>query len=271
MLRVEKTLSERLGIPLRGGEMVQPWAREVSAGTDGTPLALRFRFEIGNLPSGPMQLALEQPHEFAITLNGHDIPAPTGSAWFIDPCLRTMMLPPGALRAGTNTLEFRCRYREGVDLEAVFLLGAFGVRPGPGSQVTLTELPARLGPGDWTQCGLPFYSGRIRLQGPVGSARRLVLAPLGAATLVVRNPDNGKSQILPWAPFACDLDGLVDAQGLVEVEWVLTRRNTLGPLHLTPMDPPSIGPTSFRSEGASWSVDFQLVPVGLQEPPVVES
>ena len=271
ILRVEKAVSERLGIPLRGGQMVQPWAREPSADTDGTPLALRFRFEIGNLPQAPVQLALEQPHEFATTLNGNVIPAPTGDAWFIDPCLRTVTLPPDVLRTGTNTLELRCRYREGVDLEAVYLLGAFGVRPGPGSQVTLTELPARLGPGDWTRCGLPFYSGRIRLQMPVGSARRLVLSPLGAATLVVRNTANGKSQILPWAPFACDLDGLADAEGLVEVEWVLTRRNTFGPLHLTPMDPPMVGPTQFRSEGEQWSDDYQLIPVGLQQPPIIES
>jgi hypothetical protein len=271
ILRVEKAVSERLGIPLRGGQMVQPWAREPSADTDGTPLALRFRFEIGNLPQAPVQLALEQPHEFATTLNGHEIPAPTGDAWFIDPCLRTVTLPPDVLRTGTNTLELRCRYREGVDLEAVYLLGVFGVRPGPGSQVTLTELPARLGPGDWTRCGLPFYSGRIRLQMPAGSARRLALSPLGAATLVVRNPANGKSQILPWAPFACDLDALADAEGLVEVEWVLTRRNTFGPLHLTPMDPPMVGPTQFRSEGEQWSDDYQLTPVGLELPPVVES
>ena len=271
ILRVEKTLSERLGVPLRGGQMVQPWAREESTANQGTPLGLRFRFEVKGVPGSPVQLALEQPHEFGITLNGKMIPAPSGEAWFIDPCLRTVTLPSHTLQTGTNILELQCRYREGIDLEAVYLLGSFGVRPGPGSRVTLTELPARLGVGDWTRCGLPFYSGRIRLQLPVGSARRIALSPQGAATLVVRNPANGKSQILPWAPFACDLDGLVDAQGLVEVEWVLTRRNTFGPLHLTPIPQPAIGPTHFRSEGNHWSDDYQLVPVGLQKSPVIES
>ena len=271
ILRVEKTLSERLGIPLRGGQMVQPWAREDSTTAEGTPLTLRFRFDAEHLPESPLQLALEQPHEFSITLNGKNIPSPSGEAWFIDPCLRTATLPPGALQTGTNILELQCRYREGIDLEAVYLLGSFGVRPGPGSCVTLTELPARLGVGDWTRCGLPFYSGRIRLQLPVGSARRLALSPLGAATLVVRNPGSGKSQILPWAPFACDLDGLVDDGGLVQVEWVLTRRNTFGPLHLTPIEQPAIGPTHFRSEGTAWSDDYQLMPIGLKEPPVIES
>jgi hypothetical protein len=88
---------------------------------------------------------------------------------------------------------------------------------------------------------------------------------------VVRNPGSGKTQILPWAPFACDLDGLADGQGMVEAEWVLTRRNTFGPLHLTPITQPAIGPTHFRSEGDEWSDDYQLVPVGLKESPVIES
>ena len=271
ILRVEKVLSERLGIPLRGGEMVQPWAREESSTVDGTPLALRFRFDVDSVPQSPVKLALEQPEEFAISINGTKFPSASGDEWFIDPSLRVVTLPEGVLQAGTNILELRCDYREGIELEAVYLLGAFGVRTGPGARVTLTMLPARLGVGDWTRQGLPFYSGRIRLRIPVGSARRLALAPLGAATLVVKNPTDGKSLILPWAPFACDLDGLANAQGVVDVEWVLTRRNTFGPLHLTPMDPVWVGPAQFRTEGEQWSDDYQLIPVGMAEPPAVES
>lgn len=271
ILRVEKTLSERLNIPLRGGDMVQPWARKESAEAIGTPLKLRFHFDVEHLPENPVQLALEQPHEFAVTLNGIKVPTPSGDAWFIDPSMRVVDLPGDALQCGANTLELHCRYREGVDLEAVYLLGAFGVRTGPGSHATLIELPTRLGVGDWTRCGLPFYSGRVRLKIPVGSARRLSLSPIGAATLTIKNPSTGQSRILPWEPFTCDLDGLADAQGLVEVAWVLTRRNTFGPLHLTPMDPSFVGPVHFRSEGENWSDDYQLVAVGLAKPPVIES
>lgn len=271
ILRVEKALSERLGLPLRGGQMVQPWAREDAPGAAGTPLTLRFHFEVKSLPQSPVELALEQPQEFIITLNGKSIPAPSGDTWFIDPCLRTVTLPSDTLQAGANTLELHCHYREGIDLEAVYLLGTFGVRPGPGSRVTLTQLPVRLGVGDWTRSGLPFYSGRIRLQIPVAYSRRLEISPMGAATLVVKNTATGKSQILPWQPFVCDLDGLADEQSLVAVEWVLTRRNTFGPLHLTPMDSPTVGPMHFRTEGENWSDNYQLTPVGLKAPPVIES
>ncbi len=142
------------------------------------------------------------------------------------------------------------------------------MRAGEG-QVTLTARPRRLLPGDWTAQGLPFYSGRIDLTVPVGSARRLCLAPVGAATLAVRHPGGSARQVLPWAPFETALNGLVNDDGKVVVECVLTRRNTFGPLHLMPIEQNSIGPRSFRSEGEAWSDQHQLVPVGLRSVPQV--
>ncbi len=271
ILQIEKVICQQLGRPLRGGQMVQPWARPQAALSAGPALALRFAFDVETVPNSPVKLALEQPENFTIKVNGRALRRESGEGWFIDPCLRIITLPPDALQVGANNIELSGTFHEGVDLEAIYLLGDFGVRPESGGRISLTTLPRRLGVGDWTRCGLPFYSGRIRLTLPVGSARKLVLNPLGAATLVVKNPATGQSQILPWEPFACPLDGLADAQGLVEVEWVLTRRNTFGPLHLTPMDPPMVGPMHFRSEGDKWSDDFQLAPVGLDEMPVLES
>lgn len=270
ILQIEKAICQQLGRPLRGGQMVQPWARPQASLSAGPALALRFAFDVEAVPNSPVKLALEQPENFTIKVNGHTLRRESDEGWFIDPCLRIITLPPDALQVEANTIELSGTFHEGVDLEAIYLLGDFGVRPEFGGRTSLTTLPRHLGVGDWTLCGLPFYSGRIRLTLPVGSARRLVLNPFGAATLVVKNPSTGTSHTLPWEPFACALDGLADERGLVEVEWVLTRRNTLGPLHLTPMDPPAIGPMSFRSEGENWSDEFQLVPVGLKEPPIIE-
>lgn len=270
VLQIEKAICKQLGRPLRGGQMVQPWARPQEPRATGPALALRFAFDVDTVPDSPVKLALEQPENFTIKVNGRTLRRKPDEGWFIDPCLRTITLPSDALLTGSNTIELSGKFHEGVDLEAIYLLGNFGVRPEIGGRTSLTTLPRHLGIGDWTRCGLPFYSGRIRLTLPVGRARRLVLNPFGAATLVVKNPTTGKSTILPWEPFDCALDGLADDQGLVEVEWVLTRRNTFGPLHLTPMDPPAIGPMHFRSEGENWSDDFQLVPVGLNKSPLIE-
>jgi hypothetical protein len=47
--------------------------------------------------------------------------------------------------------------------------------------------------------------------------------------------------------------------------------NAFGPLHLVPADPSFVDPMHFRREGAGWSDDYQLIPVGLKEPSVIQS
>lgn len=269
ILQIEKILSERLGIPLRGGQMVQPWAAKGRILPAKTRLRLRFRFVIDDVPDTPVRLALEQPENFTIAINGRPLANEVATDWFIDPSLRTLPVPADTLRAGENVIELSSIYQQGVDLEAIFLLGAFGVVTA-GGRVRLTTLPDQLEPGDWTQQGLPFYSGRICLTIPVGNARRLQMEPFGAATLVVRHPGSDKQHILPWPPYTCDLDGLVDDDGQVCVEWVLTRRNTFGPLHLIPIDQPHIAPHHFRTEGAAWSDAHQLIPTGLGAAPSIQ-
>jgi hypothetical protein len=260
ILRVEEALCEALDVPLRGGQMVQPWAASGRAPKPGTPVRLRYSFEVAILPDAPVQLMIEQPGK--VFLNGQQLEIPADSGWFIDPCFRTIELPDRALRLGHNEIILELDFASGSDLEAIYLLGSFGVATEEGA-ITLTGLPDRLGQGDWTQHGLPFYSGKIALKVPVGEASHLQVEPMGAATLCFRHPDGSARRILPWKPFVSDLEGLVDADGTVLVEWILTRRNTFGPHHLVPIQQRNIGPTSFRSSGEAWSDAHQLVPTGL--------
>lgn len=265
ILRVEEALCERLGIPLRGGEMVQPWAVEKKE-SENSPaiLRLRFTFNIIHLPAGPTQIMMEQPGRYGITLNGKTVSVPEDTDWLIDPCFRIIPLSPGVLQEGLNELVLQASFGEDLDLEAIYLLGDFGVET-KGGEIILDRLPHRLGTGDWTHQGLPFYSGRISLTIPVDKARRLKVHPMGAATLVFRHSSGTLRKVIPWKPFESALDGLVDDRGRVIVEWVLTRRNTFGPLHLVPVKQDSIGPRSFRSQGEGWADYHQLIPVGLQD------
>lgn len=260
ILRVEEALCAALDVPLRGGQMVQPWAASAHTPKPGTPIRLRYAFEVQVVPEAPLQLMIEQPQR--ICLNGQDIQIPAETGWFIDPCFRTIPLPAGALRLGRNEIVLELDFVSGTDLEAIYLLGSFGVATEEGT-IALTRLPERLGAGDWTQNGLPFYSGKIGLKIPVGEASHLQVEPMGAATLCVRHPDGSARRILPWKPFVSDLEGLVDKEGYVVVEWILTRRNTFGPHHLVPIQQRNIGPASFRSSGDTWSDAHQLVPTGL--------
>ncbi|AHF94863.1 hypothetical protein OPIT5_28620 [Opitutaceae bacterium TAV5] len=265
ILQVEQALCQRSGVPLRGGMMVQPWANEKKNETK-IPIRIRFVFDIVVLPAVPVRLMIEQPERHQLFLNGVPVPVPEKTDWFIDPCFRTFTLPEGVLREGKNDLVMHTTFGDGTDLEAVYLLGEFGVEI-KHARISLRELPARLFEGDWTQQGLPFYSGRIALRIPADGTHRLLVDPMGAATLVCRHPMGAPRRIMPWKPFSTDLEGFADANGFVVVEWVLTRRNTFGPLHLVPMEQDSIDPQRFRSTDPEWSDDYQLVPVGLAQPP----
>jgi hypothetical protein len=65
-------------------------------------------------------------------------------------------------------------------------------------------------------------------------------------------------QILGWDPFEVDVAGDV-----AEIEVILTRRNTFGPLHdrLAPRD--WTGPQHFVTEGAEFSPEPIIYPSGL--------
>jgi len=267
VLKIEELLAARLGIPVRGGDMVQPWAAPPDAGPR-VPLALRFTFSIDVLPDAALSLMLEQPDQQRITVNGIRLPVPQHTGWFIDPCFRTVPLPASLLHLGVNNIVLERHYGSGSDLEAIYLLGTFGVTLSSAG-ATLARLPATLQTGSVTDQGLPFYSGHIRYHINAGRHGRLALPGVAAACVTFRSPDGRAVHAAPWAPFECQLDQLASRDGVVIADLALTRRNTFGPLHLVPIDQPAIGPHSFRSSGDAWSDAYQLIPAGLTASPQV--
>lgn len=267
VLQIEELIAAQYGIPVRSGDMVQPWAAPADSGPR-IPLTLRFTFSVEVLPASDILLMLEQPEQQRITVNGHPLPVPRDTGWFIDPCFRTIPLPASLLRAGVNEILLEREYGYGSDLEAIYLLGSFGVSVS-GPHATLTRLPDALHIGSVTAQGLPFYSGHIRYHIKAGTRGRLELPGLAAACVTFRSPNGRAAHAAPWAPFACQLDQLASPDGVVIADVALTRRNTFGPLHLVPIDQPGIGPHSFRSRGAQWSDEYQLIPAGLTTAPRV--
>ncbi|MDR1283800.1 MAG: hypothetical protein LBK99_23725 [Opitutaceae bacterium] len=297
ILKIDEALRDELGLPQRSGSMVQPWARpatdattSATPATPASPLRLRHRIHIRNAPPEDAVLALEQPSAWRVFLNGRELDPGTDTGWFVDPCLRRIPIPAGWLKAGENILELSAHFHAGLDLEACYLLGTFGVwtmttpmtppmtMPAGEGRAVIDRLPDTLAIGDVTVQGLPFYSGRIRYRLPLPAAAnedetglRLELPRFGGAVAVLRpagaNGD-GEATILAFPPHQADLgDAFMRADNLV-CEIVLTRRNLFGPLHQVPKTAPEIGPASFRTKGEMWSDDYQLFPSGLLGTPV---
>lgn len=270
ILQVDRALRRRLGLPQRGGDMVQPWFRGDSKGQPLGSLELRFDFTVRDVLD-PVDLAVERPGDFTIAVNGHVID-PRTERWWVDPCFRLLRIPPGVVVPGDNWVTLRTSFHESVDLEALYLLGRFGVAL-DGPRATLTAPPRVLEVGDLGPQGLPFYSGLVtynlgRLDAVADGVTGLLLPVIAGACARVRW-DGSEGQLLPWAPFQADVAAAVRQGAPVALDVFLTRRNTFGPLHLVPPIAGTYGPGHWVTTGDRFRLEHQLLPSGLLDAPVL--
>lgn len=258
VLKIDRQLREMHGIEMRGGEMCQPWFTAQQALKELADVELRYAFEVETMPEW-VDLVIEDPENFTVEINGQSLGLSDFERW-IDIAFHRYRLPAELLRVGENEIVLKTRYKEDSNLEAVYLLGQFGVRL-DGSVRKLVPLPEQLEVGDICPQGLPFYSAAITYHVPLpGDAGRLRLPEVGGACAEV----NG--QVLGWDPYEADISG---SEGLIDVKVVLTRRNTFGPLHDTVKDRPWNGPVHWMTVGDEWSDECIFEPAGLLAAPEV--
>ena len=218
---------------------------------------------------------METPERFEIRINGKLIEVPCEPEWIIDPCLKRIPLSPDAIRHGNNQIELATAFAPDVDLEAIYLAGAFGVSLRENRPV-LGVLPKTLYCSDVTTQGLPFYSGTISYRIPLPAPAepetvlRIETGAFGGALVKVRFDESTDATAIAWPPYHADLAWPADARALV-CDVLLTRINTFGPLHLNPKKQNGIGPFSFRTEGEHFSRACQLWQGGLLNPPTLKS
>ena len=272
VLRVDRAVRSALGLPWRSGEMVQPWFRDRHGTTPAVRgrVRLAFPFHVAVLPAGSIDLGIERPDRFTCRLNGAPVALSDEHGWWVDHAIRRVPLTAELLRVGPNELTLELEFHEGVDLEAIYLLGQFGVTVSPG-RVTLGTLPDRLAATDLAAQGLPFYGGAIRYHVPIPtsspSGRLMLELPAIAAACAKVSAPGRPPQMMAWRPFQSDVTDLVACASELTVEAVLTRRNTFGPLHELPRRAPHYGPDSFVTAGDRWSDEPVLFPAGLLAPP----
>jgi hypothetical protein len=278
ILWVDRRIRTTMGLTVRGGQMVQPWARKPQKNPPKLPFTLEYEFEVKDLPAGEIRLGIERPELWTAYLNGTRLDTEYDNGWWCDKSLRTVPFDAALLKPGTNTLRLEGVYTpEHPGLEIVYLLGAFAARA-RGATAEMTALPESLKCGDWTRQGLAFYSGSVtyrrRLRPRLEKDQRLFLAVEDFQGSAVRVLVDGRpAGVAAWPPYEIELTELLAAKasdgGEVElgIEILAHRRNSHGPLHLADRDSRSIGPVHFLSEGEDWSDDYVLVPCGLQKPP----
>lgn len=255
------------------------WAG-VSHPKDGCPVELTFCF-VAAEAFDQVKLALERPEDFQIFLNGTEI-SWQEEGYFLDREIPKSRLP--RLREGINSLLLRCRYRNDMELENIYLTGRFGVD----EDRRLTALPEALTPGSFTEQGLKHYCGSVSYQmeyalekppeEAAGCAKRDVsgekkgnlqrenvrLKLTGMEAVCVKLWVNGHRILLPWN-FEQEVsigDLLFYGKNRIEVEAVASLRNAMGPFHLKEK-PHNTHDASFCASGEDFTPEYVTVPYGL--------
>lgn len=263
ILRADNSLREKAGLPPRNGNSVQPWLLE-----DDPPrhtAHLKFRFYAEKQFSG-LKLAMEQPEKAEITLNGEKLTAqPDG--WYVDEAIQTIPLPE--IKVGENEITLRLPLTRRANLEALYILGAFGVRIA-GTHLTLTEPPQRLFLDDLTRQGLPFYTGnvRYRFQIHLGRARNdlHLHIPHMASPVAVVYADGQEAGQIAWQPNRVKLPPLNAGEHEIEILACGSRFNGFGTLHNANPHYMWYGPDAFRTVGDDWTDNYLTRPSYLLSP-----
>ncbi|MBQ6473716.1 MAG: hypothetical protein IJJ33_17150 [Victivallales bacterium] len=261
LLDIDDTLRARLGAPLRGNHAIQPWLCPRTATAPAVNVTLEFEFDCETPPpcSSPLWLALEHPEAYQVRLNGVSLENVDG--WWIDPAIRRVSVPHSAVRTGRNLLSLHTRFSDSSPgLEALFLLGDFGVRKGG----SLTAPPRRLELRDWCNQGLPCYAGNCTYHWNFQLAQQVNCAalriPAWAGTALKFSLDGMPTRLLAWPPYVAQLGHLEAGAHSLDLTVLGSRRNAFGPFHCGERYPAWVGHRQFRAREFG---ERQLAPSGL--------
>lgn len=264
ILRLDNAFRAQLGYPMRADAYAQPWIYGERAYEHRVTLRYTIQSEIER---EEIELALENEPITELTWNGKDV-AHEVSGFYTDREIHKVKLHH--LKKGENILEAVIPYHAQVNLEAMFLLGNFGVKL-LGNTAIVTEAQKQYAFGDICGQGLPFYGGNIVYRIPVE------LPEDGELTVQIpkfRNPlievvlDGEESRDLFLSPYRVSFSGVKKGRHLLELRAYGNRRNTFGQLHNC-NEVFWCGPDAWRTAGVGWAYEYQLVKTGILICPLV--
>lgn len=217
-----------------------------------------------------LELALERPSLYRLTVNGTEIDTARAERWFDEEFGK---VPIGtALRTGENVLRIEASpMRPHCEVMPAYVLGEFAARPAARG---FALAPAgALSMGDWREMGLSHYAGSVRYRFAVevpapGGHVRVRVDDFDASAVRLSVDGNALKPLLhaPWERTTA----VSVAPGRRElcVEIVGNLRNLLGPHHIEGLP----GPWSWNHAPDRQPPGEAYIrrPAGLYAPPVVE-
>ena len=265
LLRADDAFREELGYPLRKKEVAQPWV------VPDEPIThhLRLKFTVhSEMEIKAPQLALEKAESVEIAVNGCPVDnAPVG--WFVDESIKKVQLPD--LPAGDSVIELTLPFGRRSNVEWCYLLGDFGVRV-QGAEKTVIPPVRRLGFGDWTTQGLPFYCGNVTYKIPVRVEKDTltIRVPQYRGSVLGMEMDGVRQGDMAYAPYEYTFTNLQPGEHEVGVTVYGNRVNGFGCVHNCDDSTSWFGPDCWRSEGVRWCYEYRLRKSGLLVSPQIE-
>ncbi len=270
VLKADRKVREVYGLAYRGGEMIQPWFLGLQEQKKHGRVALEYSFFAEYIPE-KFNFVCETPDLWTVTINGEKLDAPENGRW-IDEAFHKFTLDGALLKEGKNTIRLEADFYETLNIEAVYITGDFGVCV-HNSDKTVINPVRRVYHGDIAKQGLPFYSGAVTYKAdiPYNPGERVIIRLPDFEAAVVKVSANGeKPKAIAWQPYEADITDMLKAgQNTLNIEYVLTRRNTFGPLHSKPARHGAYGPETFLLSGDDWTNDYIFLPAAMTAVPEI--
>lgn len=255
--------------------------RQFGAGTGFTVI---YRFDIKPddfdtiKANGELRLAIENPHLYAVTVNGQDVSFDQGIRWF-DESIRGVpvsdSIVPGVNHVQLSVTPFHVL----AEIDRIYLLGEFGLEESSPGFRMVKSVP--LGMGDWAAQGMPFYNGAVRyvkrleLQGNADQLLVRINNVASAATTV--QLDEGTPVLTDFELEGTCIPGPITAgEHALTVEVFNTPRNLLGTHFWSPGPPIGKRFTGYHHwlhyhpPAPADGREYELAPYGLTGPVTVE-
>ncbi len=268
ILRIDNLFRDRLGLKYRMEAFPQPWVLKEEVEDEHT---LRLRFTIpSEIEAESVDLALEHPTDCEIVWNGETVSnVPVGR--YVDRDIFRVTL--GKLCKGENTLFISMPFKQKTNVEAMYLLGDFGVSAA-GDSAKIIEPIRKMHFGDWVLEGLPFYGGNVTYHIPVEGNGN----PFKVSLNKFRNPvmkvelDGKKQGMIAISPYEVTTEPVEKGMHMLDLTVYGNRFNTFGGLHNTDGgEYVYCSPNFWRSTGSFWAYEYQFRATGpLMAPRILE-
>ncbi len=262
VLRIDRKIRARLGY--QPGKP-QPWVVAKKPFEHTVTLEFTVNSEIDYEKP---YLALEEAELSTITWNGIPVENKT-DGYYTDKSIEKVALPP--LKKGENTLRVTFPFGERSNVEAMYLLGEFGVKVA-GRLLTVTTLPEKLGFSDLTYQGLPFYGGVVSYKLPVECPEdwdAIIKIPHFTAAVNTVFVDGEKKAIIAYPPYAWDLGIIPAGKHEIVINTYISRRNCFGDVHNADEKFSWQGPSAWVQGDTNWTYEYRLRRTGVISTPLL--